>query len=275
MLVRNGEIKFQEENSIWADSTFFKTFDFKLVKGNPKTALKEPFSIVLSETTAKKYFGKEDPMGKTLLITGDAHPATVTGVMKDIPENSQIKGDLALSMSTITKKWNERLDEQWGNYGSQAYVLLKPGTNAKELEKKFPAFLDKRNGTEMKKSQMFATLFLEPVRDVYLRSTRNGLSENSRGNINNVYIFSVVAIFILLIACINFVNLTTARSTERAKEVGIRKVVGAAKLQLARQFIGESVIICLIAFILAVIFSSLLLPSIQPVGGENNQSGYF
>ena len=275
VLIRNGDIKFQEENSMWADSTFFKTFDFKLVKGNPETALKEPFSIVLSETTAKKYFGKKDALGKTLLITGDAFPATVTGIMKDIPENSQIKGDLVLSMSTITKKWNDKLDEQWGNYGAQAYVLLKPGTNPKELEKKFPAFLDKRNGTEMKKSQMFATLFLEPIRDVYLRSTRNGLSENTRGNINNVYIFSVVAVFILLIACINFVNLTTARSTERAKEVGIRKVVGAARTQLARQFIGESVILCLIAFALSVIVSSLLLPLFNELSGKTISKGIF
>ena len=135
VLIRNGDIKFQEENSMWADSTFFKTFDFKLVKGNPETALKEPFSIVLSETTAKKYFGKKDALGKTLLITGDAFPATVTGIMKDIPENSQIKGDLVLSMSTITKKWNDKLDEQWGSYGAQAYILLKPGTNAERTGK--------------------------------------------------------------------------------------------------------------------------------------------
>ena len=272
VLIRNGDIKFQEENSMWADSSFFQTFDFKLVKGNPETVLKDPFSIVLSETTAKKYFGKADPVGKTLLITGDAHPATVTGIMKDIPENSQIKGDLVLSISTITKKWNERLDEQWGSYGAQAYILLKPGTNAKELEKKFPAFLEKRNGTEMRKGQMFATLFLEPIRDVYLRSTRNG---NSTGNINNVYIFSVVAVFILLIACINFVNLTTARSTERAKEVGIRKVVGAARTQLANQFIGESVILCLIAFVLSAIVSSLLLPFFNQLSGKTISTGIF
>jgi putative ABC transport system permease protein len=272
VLIRKGDVKFQEENSMWADSSFFKVFDFKLLKGDPQSALKEPFSIVFSETTAKKYFGKEDPLGKTLLITGEALPARVTGIMKDIPENSQIKGGVVLSMSTIMKQWNHGLDSQWGNYGAQAYLLLKAHTNPKTLEKKFPAFLEKRNGTEMKKSQMFATLFLEPLKDVYLRSTRNG---SKTGNINNVYIFSIVAIFILLIACINFINLTTARSAERAKEVGIRKVVGAAKTQLARQFIGESIIICLIAFILAVLLSALLLPLFNQLSGKIVSHGIF
>jgi putative ABC transport system permease protein len=125
----------------------------------------------------------------------------------------------------------------------------------------------------MKKMQMFATLLLEPLKDVYLRSTRGG--GNNTSNISNVYIFSIVAIFILLIACINFVNLTTARSAERAKEVGIRKVVGAAKFQLARQFIGESVIICMIAFILAVILSAILLPSFNQLAGKMVSDGIF
>jgi putative ABC transport system permease protein len=272
VLIRKGDIKFQEENSMWADSSFFKIFDFKLVKGNAQTALKEPFSIVFTETTAKKYFGDKDPMGQTLLITGDGLPAVVTGIMKDIPQNSQIKGDVLFSMTTITKEWNKSLDSQWGNYGAQAYILLKPGADAKRLEDKFPGFLERRNGTEMKKHQMVATLFLEPLKDVYLRSTRNG---NNSGNINNVYIFSIVAIFILLIACINFVNLTTARSAERAKEVGIRKVVGAAKIQLARQFVGESIIICLIAFILAIILSAIFLPSFNKLAGKIVSDGIF
>ena len=272
LLIRKGDVKFQEENALWADSSLFKIFDFKLLKGNPQTALKEPFSVVFSETSAKKYFGDKDPMGQTLMITGEGLAATVTGVMKDIPENSQIKADMVLSMTTITKQWNKSLDSQWGNYGAQAYILLKPGTNAKNLQSKFPAFLERRNGTEMKKSQMYATLLLEPLRDVYLRSTRNG---SKTGNINNVYIFAIVAIFILLIACINFVNLTTARSAERAKEVGIRKVVGAAKTQLARQFIGESIIICLIAFILAVLLSAIFLPSFNQLAGKTISDGIF
>jgi putative ABC transport system permease protein len=272
VLIRKGDIKFQEESCAWADSAFFHVFDFKLLKGNPQTALTDQFSIVLSETAAKKYFAKADPIGQTLLITGDAFPAKVTGVMKDMPENSQLKADILLSMSTITQKFNKGLDSQWSNYGSSAYLLLKPGANAKALEKKFPAFLEKRNGTEMKKIQMFATLFLEPLKDVYLRSTRN---ESKTGNINNVYIFSIIAVFILLIACTNFINLTTARSAERAKEVGIRKVVGAARSQLSSQFIGESVMLCLIAFVLTVILSALLLPGFNLLAGKTISTGIF
>ncbi len=272
VLIRKGNIKFQEDNAMWADSAFFKVFDFKLLKGNPNTALKEPFSVVFTETAAKKYFGKTDPVGQTLLITGDGLPATVTGVMKDMPENSQIKGDVVLSMSTITQKFNAGLDSQWGNYGASAYLLLKPNTNAKALEKKLPAFLERRNGTEMKQLQMYPTLLLEPLRYVYLHSTRG---DNKTGNINNVYIFSIIAVFILLIACINFINLTTARSAERAKEVGIRKVVGAEKHQLRLQFIGESVILCFIAFVLSVLFSVLLLPLFNQLAGKTISTGIF
>jgi putative ABC transport system permease protein len=272
MLIRKGDVKFQEENTVYADSAFFHVFDFKLLKGNPRSALREPMSIVFSETAAKKYFGKTDPVGQTLLITGEALPAKVTGVMKDIPENSQIKADVILSMTTITQKFAQGIDSQWGNYGASAYLLLKAGVNPKKLEAKFPGFLERRNGSEMKKSQMYATLFLEPLKDVYLRSTRNG---SKTGNITNVYVFSIVAIFILLIACINFINLTTARATERAKEVGIRKVAGAEKSQLIAQFIGESVILCFVAFLLTVLFSVLLLPSFNQLAGKTISTGIF
>ena len=272
LLVRKGDVKFQEENTLWADSTFFQVFDFKLIKGNPKTALKDQFSIVFTESAAKKYFGKSDPIGQTILLTGDGLNATVTGVMKDIPDNSQIKADMLVSMSTLTGNFNKGLDDQWGNYGSKAFVLLKSGTDPKAFQAKLPGFLEKYHGKGMKESQMFVTLFLEPLKDVYLYSKRDG---KNTGNINNVYIFSVVAVFILLIACINFINLTTARSTERAKEVGIRKVVGAAKTQLARQFVGESVLICLIAFALTVALSAALLPLFNQLSGKNVSLGIF
>ena len=272
VLIRKGEIKFQEENAMWADSSLFQIFDFKLTQGNPQTALKEPFSVVFSETTAKKYFGKENPVGQSLLITGEALPAKVTGVMKDIPENSQVKADVFLSMSTVTQKFNANLDSQWGNYGAQAYFLLTPNTNAKALEKKFPAFLEKYNGKEMKELQMYPTIFFEPLKDVYLRSTRDG---SKTGNINNVYIFSIIAIFILVIACINFVNLTTARSSERAKEVGIRKVAGALKSQLTRQFIGDSILLCFVAFLFSVGLAALLLPAFNHLAGKTISEGIF
>ncbi len=138
LLVRKGNVKFQETNSLYADSLFFKVFDFKLLKGNPHTALNEPFSLVLSESAVKKYFGNADPVGQTVLFTGDGLPAKVTGVMKDMPENSQIKADMLVSMSTLTRKFNKGLDDQWGNYGNNTYVLLKPGANAEGFSKTAP-----------------------------------------------------------------------------------------------------------------------------------------
>ncbi|RYY15698.1 MAG: FtsX-like permease family protein, partial [Chitinophagaceae bacterium] len=149
-------------------------------------------------------------------------------------------------------------------------ILLKPNTNAASLVKKFPAFLEKRNGSEMKQIQMYPTLLLEPLREVYLYSTRFG---SKSGNISNVYVFSVIAIFILVIACINFINLTTARSVERAKEVGIRKVVGALRFQLARQFIAESILLCLIAFVVSLLLASLLLPAFNTLAGKQVSTG--
>jgi putative ABC transport system permease protein len=272
LLVRKGDIKFQEDNTMFVDSSFFHIFDFKLLKGNPQTALKDKFSIVLSQSAAKKYFGNADPVGQTVLLTEDGFNATVTGLMKDMPENSQIQADMLVSMSTLTDDFNKGLDDQWGNYGDRTFILLKPGTNAKALQAKFPAFLQRKNGDEMKQLQMYPTLFLEPLRDVYLYSTRDG---SKTGNITNVYIFIIIAVFILLIACFNFVNLTTARSVERAKEVGIRKVVGAARTQLARQFIGESIIICLIAFVLSVLFSALLLSLFNQLAGKTISHNIF
>lgn len=272
MLFTKDNLKFNEHEVLWGDPAFFTTFDFPLVKGNPKTALAEPLSIVLSETLAKKYFADEDPMGKTILLFGDQQPATVTAIMSDFPENSHIKGNAVVSMTTITKKFNAGLDDQWANYSPSAYVLLKPGTDAAAFEKKLPGFLKKWNGKEMDQLQMYPTLFLEPMKDVYLRSTRGGFVN---GNIKNVYIFSIIGLFIIIIASINFINLTTARSSERAKEVGIRKVIGARKIQLVLQFIGESVIICMIAFILSIGLIALLNNSFNELAGKVVSSGVF
>ncbi|MGN6601462.1 MAG: ABC transporter permease [Ginsengibacter sp.] len=271
-LVRKGNEKFQEKNSIMADSTLFKIFDFPLIYGDKNTALKEPMSVVLSQTAAKKYFGNKNPVGQTVILTGKNLNATVTGVMKDIPENSQIKADMIVSMSSQKQIYGGTNDSSWANFYLNSYLLLKPHTNYKKLEAKFPDFLDRHTGKELKEAQMSFTLFLEPLRDVYLYSTRDG---SQSGNINNVYIFSVIALFILLIACINFINLTTARSAERAKEVGIRKVIGAARLQLAKQFTGESVVISLIAFIISVILCALLLPSFNQLAGKQISTAFF
>lgn len=271
-LVRKGDIKFQEEATVFADSSFFRVFDFKLIQGDPKTALKEPLSLVFTEKAAKKYFGDSDPLGQTLLLSGESLPAKVTGVMKDIPENSLIKGDMFVSMTTMTQRFNRGIDDEWGNFGATTYLLLKPGTDSKALEKKFPAYLQRRAGKLMRESKMSYKLFLEPLLDVHLQSERD-VAE--KGSMSNVYVFSVVAIFILLIACINFVNLTTARSAERAKEVGIRKAVGAAKGLLARQFVSESVLLCLIAFVFSILLSAALIPMFNNLAGKVIVSGIF
>ncbi len=272
-LVRKDEMKFQEKKIVLADSTFFNVFDFKLVAGNKKTALTEPMSVIMSESLAKKYFNKANPLGQQLLLTGAAINATVTGVMKDIPENSQIKADILVSMSSFKQIYGfPTSDSEWTNHNYYTYLLLKPHVDAKAFEKKLPAFMEFHHGEESKKLQMFETLTLEPLRDVYLKSKRDGFVS---GSINNVNIFSIVAIFILLIACINFINLTTARSAERAKEVGIRKVVGADKYQLAKQFLGESIIICMIAFVLAVLLCQLFMPLFNHLAGKTISTNVF
>ena len=271
-LVRKDNEKFQENNTIMADSTLFNIFDFPLVYGNKNTALKEPMSIVLSQTAAKKYFGNTNPVGQTVLLTGGAINATITGIMKDIPENSQFKADMIVSMSSQKQIYGQSIDSQWTSFNLVSYLLLKPGVNVKSLTAKVSRVLDKHVGSQLKEAQMSFTLFLEPLRDVYLYSTRDG---SKTGNINNVYIFSIIAVFILLIACINFINLTTARSAERAKEVGIRKVVGAARFQLAKQFMGESVVICFMAFIVSILLSSLLLSLFNHLAGKQVSTPFF
>ena len=271
-LVRRGNDKFQENNTVMADSTLFKIFDFPLIYGDKNTALNEPMSIVLSQTAAKKYFGDANPVGRNVLLTGGAINATITGVMKDIPENSQIKADMIVSMSSQKLIYGQSLDSEWTNFGLSSYLLLKSGTNAKNLAAKFPAFVDFHTGQKLKDAQMSLTFILEPLRDVYLYSTRDG---SKTSNINNVYIFSIVALFILLIACINFINLTTARSAERAKEVGIRKVAGAGRFQLAKQFIGESVVLSFMAFIIAILLCSLLLPLFNQLAGKPVSTAFF
>ena len=273
-LFRKDDVKYQEENSLLADPAFFEVFDFPLLRGDRKTALKEPFTAVFSETAAKKYFGNTNPVGQTVLITGKGWPVKITGVMKDLPENSQVSGDVIVSMSTETQHLNEGLEDnwQWMTYHPICYLLLRPNTNIRTLEDKFPGFIEKREGEAMRSQQMSSTLSLEPLKDVYLSSTRDG---SKNGNSKNVYLFSFIAAIILLIACINFVNLTTARSAERAKEVGIRKVVGALQSQLAGQFAGESIILCLIAFFLSVLFAGLLLPEFNHLSGKTISNGIF
>jgi len=273
-LVKRGDRRFQEHYVLLADSGLFNIFDFTLVEGDKRTALTQPMSVVLSETTAKKYFGNSDPLGQHLQLTGAALDATVTGVMRDIPVNSQIKTDLFVSLSSNRPIYGQNTpDTTWNQeYGYFTYILLKPHTDAAALQAKLPAWLDRHTGSQLRQMQVHDSLLLEPLTQVYLHTKREVAD---RGSSENVRIFSVIGIFILILACINFINLTTARSVERAKEVGVRKVIGALKSQLSLQFIGESVILCLLAFVLTLALCSLLIPLFNQLAGKTVSTGIF
>ena len=263
LLIQRGKQTFQEDESMFADSTFFQVFDFTLLRGNSNTALVAPFSIVLTKDAAKKYFGSEDPMGQRLRMDGE-YDLTVTGVMQNMPENANFTFDVLLSLSTRLEKLDPDRAEQWGNFGYESYVLLSEQTNASTLESKLSAFLRNYISSEDRDEGMTYTLFLEPLTDVYF--SERGAPQT--GSMTNIRIFSVIAVFILLIACINFMNLATARATERAKEVGIRKVVGAVRRQLTVQFLCESLLLSLLAFIIALLASELLLPAFNRLAGK-------
>jgi len=275
LLARIGDRKFQEPNTFFADSSLFHVFDFPLLSGNPQTALRDPFSMVISETAAKKYFGDEDPLGKTLYIMESAMPVQVTGVMADLPGNSSLKADIFLSFASYQQIFDPQVNDQWGNFGTASFLLLKEGVDAHQLQEKLPGFLTQRLPQEIQQTEMAFTLVLEPFEDIYLHSDRIACRGFESGNLNNVYIFSLVAIFILLIACINFVNLTTARAAERSKEVGVRKVAGAHRYQLVNQFLGEAITVSLIAFMAAFIFIETTLPWFNQFAGKTAAFSFF
>jgi putative ABC transport system permease protein len=270
MILKRGDVKFEEQATVFADSALFSLFNFPLIQGDPVTALKEPFSVVLSESTAKKYFGDANPIGQTMLFSDSGFNAKVTGVMKDLPENSTIRADLFVSMST-RKRFRDSLDYRWGNFNITSYLLLKPGADPASLQAQFKPFIQRHEGARLKAQGEDHILSLEKLKDTYW-STRGGFVN---GSTRNVYVFSIIGLFILLIACINFVNLTTARSAERAKEVGIRKVIGAGRLQLTRQFLSESILISFIAFIFATGLCTWILPLFNQLAGKTISTGIF
>ncbi|MEO6978148.1 MAG: ABC transporter permease, partial [Mucilaginibacter sp.] len=262
-LVEYQNHRFQENNIQFTDPAIFKIFTFPFVAGDPETALKEPFSIVLTETAAKKYFGNGDALGKSLRLDGKTL-VKVTGVIKDVPLNSHFTFDMLIPTSTMEPMKLINMKE-WGNFSNFTYLLLEKDYNPAGLQAKLPGFLRKHISEDQRRRGYNYDLFIEPLKEIYMDNFRGAPVNGSK---SNVYIFSIVAIFILLIACINFVNLTTARASERAKEVGIRKVVGAAKEQLTAQFLGESIIICMIAFVVSAALSVVMLPLFNTLAGK-------
>lgn len=234
----------------YADSSFFDLFSFNLITGNPKTALTEPFTVVLSEKLAKQLFGVKNPVGEFIRLNNRDN-LLVTGVVENAPPNSSIKFNALISFSSLYKDPNVYLD--WdGGYGYYNYIELSDNTNLYDLEKKFPGFLEKNINYKYKEVGVTVHMFVQPLRDLHLRSNLD-YDTDTRGSLAMNYIFLAIALFILAIACINFMNLATARSIKRAKEVGLRKVVGADRKQIIRQFLGESVTTSFLALIGAII----------------------
>jgi putative ABC transport system permease protein len=258
-----GEKRVYLPQMFFVDSTFLQMFDFVLLSGNRKEALQKPNTVVLTQTSAKKLFGKEDPIGKTVTHYGqDTASFMVTGVLKDLPENSQFQFDGLFSFSTIYKAdWVGM--GFWGGNWLNTYLELAANTNVAALEKKFPAYLKKymAQGDNWKNYE----LFLLPLTEVHAGAADIGLDYINYKKFDKSYlhIFSVIALVVLMIACINFMNLSTARSAERAREVGVRKTIGAYRFQLAFQFLGETVLLSLLALLLALLMVELCLPYIN------------
>jgi putative ABC transport system permease protein len=249
------------------DSSFLSIFDFPLVRGNRQTALLKPNSVVLTESTAKELFCNEDPVGKTINHYGaDSMSFKVTGIIKDPPPNSQLQFNALGSFSSFYQPW---MADAWGGNWLNTYLELAPHTNTAAMEKKFPAYLKKHiTGNDGWK---YYELFLVPFKDVHANTSDIGLDYINYQKFDKNYtnIFLIIALIVLAIACINFMNLATARSSERAKEVGIRKTIGAQRYQLGLQFLGETVLLSLIALMLAVIFVFLILPYIEKLSERN------
>jgi len=264
-LLQVDDRMFEEKRIIFADSNFLQFFSFPLVEGDPATALQMPEGIVITQSMAKKYFGNEKALGKTIL-KNHKDIFTVTGVLADVPENSHLQFDFIQPMAFLARFERDLKENIWDNFNFYTYIELTPGATAS------PAI----TAMESRITQIYKTnepnlkvvFHLQPLLEVHLYS-KFMADVPGGGNIQYVYIFIVVAIFILGVACINFMNLSTARSARRAKEVGLRKVAGAVRFQLIRQFLAESSVIAILAFILAILIVIAALPAFNDLAGKN------
>jgi putative ABC transport system permease protein len=267
--VNDTEIKSFEENYfLQSDSSFFAFFDIDLLKGDKSTALAQPNQVIVSVRTAEKYFGKTDPIGKVL--GGDFGELKVTGVFKDLPDNSHLRFDFLATIGGQFAQFLKR--DNYTSFDSHTYIKIKPGTNAKALEVKFPKMVDTyaaahiehdlgKSWADYKKAGNGYVYTLQPLTAIHLDPTNLEFTITPSGNLKYVYILSSIAILIVVIACINFMNLATARSAERAREVGVRKVMGSFRSQLIAQFLTEAILLSFIGMAIAIIGVYLLLPS--------------
>ena len=273
-IVKYGDNSFKERKLIFSDPAFFNIFTIPLLEGNPKTALKEPYTLVLSKKAAGKYFGKKNPVGKTLKLD-NKDDYKVTGIFDRVPHNSHFHFDVIASLASL----KESREQAWLNNNFNTYILLRKNTDPKSLEAKFPEIITKYMGPQieklmgksmvalMKSGDLKASFYLQPLGDIHLHSDLMGELE-ANSDIKYVYIFSVIALFILIIASINFMNLSTARSAGRAKEVGVRKVLGSYRGQLIRQFLTESTLLSIIAVVAALALVNLALPYFNNLSGK-------
>ncbi len=278
--VKKGNETIIEHNCVFADSTLPDVFTLQFIGGNPKTALTQPKTMVVSETIAKKYFNSTDVIGKSLVIEGN-HEYFITGVIKDMPAQSHVHFNFIMAMSELDDSRNAN----WMTDNFVTYLLVKPGVNKSTIDgylneatrKYMQSELVKLVGSDIdmleKKGGHFRYSVI-PITDIHLRSTLTSEAEAS-GNIQYVYIFIVVAVFILLIACVNFMNLSTARSAGRSKEVGMRKVMGSMRRSLVWQFLIESILTSFVALIIAIIITMILLPFVNQLSGKNIQPGWI
>lgn len=278
--IRVGEQTFEERNVIFADSNFFRVFTVPLLKGNPQTALSQPNTIVLTQTTARKYFGSTDVLNKVVRIEGGDN-LMVTGVCADLPENSHFTFDLLAT--TVGLPFVRQLN--YTGFDAHTYFLLRPQASASALETRFPKIIEKYVAGDIERTfgisfQQFQSAgngyrySLQPLTDIHLHSDLEAeLKPN--GNLSAIYVFAVIAAFILLIAGVNFVNLATARSVERAKEVGLRKTFGSERRSLIAQFLTEAVVISLFSFVLSCVLLLVLLPLFNRISGKELSLAIF
>lgn len=260
-IMRHEDKMFRERNMCYVDDDLFDVFSFKLLEGNPATALREPNTAVLTREVAQKYFGDTDPIGQVLRLENKT-PLKVTGVLEDIPSLSHIKFDIAISMQTLLQG-RSNYAENWDE-AVWTYLLLRPGHSASEVDAAFPALV-KRYRPDSETAEI--NYWLQPLTSIHLHSNYGGELEPPM-SLMNLYIFIAVGLFILLLACINYINLSTARFADRARDVGVRKVLGAARGNLQRQFLVESTLYSVVAALIALVLAELFLPLFNSIAGS-------
>lgn len=262
------DVQHVERQLFFVDSSFFKLFSFPVIKGDPHEALSKPYKGMISESTAKKYFGEEEPIGKMLEIRNSS--LEVAGVFADVPANSHMQFDILVSYITyrqLVESSGGDAENNWGWSDFYTYVLLGPNANVAAFQAKLPAFVERYKGEDMAENNYELELLLQPLRDIHLHSDL-AYELEANGNARYVSILILIGIFILLIAWVNYINLSTARSIDRAREVGVRKVVGAQKGQLIRQFLLESALVNLVAMGFALFLTEMLMPSFSQLTGK-------